>query len=302
MSRVWEDTIVTALRDAQWLNCRKDGLVPASLVPSGFLKLDGPPESGLGDVLYSAAERYYLIEVKGRRAAISSEWRGAKGSLKKLAYKQLASMWTQLEILSSGGASEIEKNDRDRLSRFFISSFAAHHFAYWDEWDSSQGRYGEIVLESYVPACARLCEDEEDNGEELIRLWPKNYFGFLHGNSVDGLTSEVIGLSDIFLQKRPGVCLSASPDNVGPTRPIGLALKDFQTYVNMLLQDSEGNDESLFAVVLSDSGSFFRVVGSTKELRLLMDPRSELYSSPRKKRNEFKSYSVGKAPANKMNV
>lgn len=296
MSRVWEDTIVTALRDAQWLHCRKDGLVPASLVPSGFLKLDGPPETGLGDVLYSAAERYYLIEVKGRRAAISSEWRGPDGPLKKLAYKRLSALWTKLEILSSGSASQNQKDDREKLSQFFVRSFAAHHFAYWDEWASGQSRYGEIVLESYVPACARFCEEKKSNGEGLIRLWPKNYFGFLHGDPADGLTSEVIGLSDIFLQERPRVCLSPRQDSVGPTRPIGLRLEAFQSYVNTLLKDWDGHDESLFAVVLSDSGSFFRVVGSTKELKLLMDPRSELYSSPRKKRKKFKSYSVGKGP------
>jgi len=254
----------------------------------------------LGDVIYSAEERYYLIEVKGSRAGISSEWRIKDRLNSKLAYKSLSSLWEQLEVLCSGGRGERAAEDRDTLTRFFLSSFAAHHFAYWDEWENDQDKLGEIVLESYVPACARYFAESRDEGKGFIKPWPGNYFGFLRGMSNDAVASEVVGLSDIFSDRDLKVFISSSDESVQQKLKVGLPLQQFQKYVSYLVEDWNGEDESIFAVVLSNSGSFFKVIGSTKELKLLMDPKSDLYSSPRKKPAPYSSFVSGRGRVFKL--
>ncbi|WP_146096096.1 hypothetical protein [Xanthomonas arboricola] len=39
VAKLWEDTVVTALRDAQWMNCK--GYALPQTFPPGFVKLDG---------------------------------------------------------------------------------------------------------------------------------------------------------------------------------------------------------------------------------------------------------------------
>lgn len=70
MAKLWENTLMTALRDAQWFN-----KAPQALFPPFFIKLDGNPESALGDALLDAdGGRYFLIEVKATRDQITEEW------------------------------------------------------------------------------------------------------------------------------------------------------------------------------------------------------------------------------------
>lgn len=82
MTKLWEDTVVISLRDAQWLHCKDQR--PKAVAPPSFLKMDGNAESSLGDVLFSSSAKFYLIEVKGTASDIASEWTGgASGDQKK---------------------------------------------------------------------------------------------------------------------------------------------------------------------------------------------------------------------------
>lgn len=293
MTRVWEDTIVTALRDAQWINCQGTGNIPKAQFPSAIVKLDGIAESSLGDVLYSVNERYFLLEVKGHRKDVPSEWRGATGENQKMAYKSLSAMWCELQELCSANRTAEDTQQLERLRKFFTSSFACHHFVYWDEWVNSKGKFGEIVVESYVPACAKAYDCEVDKGSEFITPWTDNYFGFIRGDAKDGYVSEVVGLLDIFTLP---ISVCFQPANNVNVIPIGLRLAEFQRYINLLLREWGGEDQEIHAVVLSSSGSFFKVAGSTNELKLLLNQDSELYSSPRKVPKHRKSRVVGQAP------
>lgn len=253
------------------------------------MKLDGVAESLLGDVLYSAAERYFLLEIKGFHSDLSTEWRGVDGEGQKLAYKSLAAMWLELETLCSApqdGTSKGHQSDEDAdrleyLRRFFVASFSCHHFAYWDEWKVNNERFGEIVLESYVPACSRLFDVKIDAAGDLIKPWPSNYFGFITGAPGKELISDVVGIADIFDKV---VSVAFSPDGKLGRKafPVGLDIKSFQNYVTELVRFWGDDQQEIYAVILSSSGSFFRIIGSTGELKMVLEPGSDLYSSPRK--------------------
>lgn len=281
MTQLWEDTIVTALRDAQWLRCPGRRL-PKSAFPPGFVKLDGNAESAIGDVIYSAEERYFIFEVKARRADAKSEWVVAKGNAPKRAYRTLAEYWEALEKLSSLDEKSVnEKEFESNLLMFFKLSLAGHHFVYWDDWvDDCGEEIGEIVVEPYIGACIQLFEEKHDISPwQYLKPWPGTYFGFTWGAGAHRLTSEVISLDEA-LDSNVNICFF--DDGRLPDHKVGLTLYELQRYVNMLVGLDE-EDEGIFAVVMSNTGSFYRVVGSTKHLAKIMIPRSA-GMSPRRQR------------------
>ncbi|MCE4308368.1 hypothetical protein LYZ89_17895 [Xanthomonas hortorum pv. vitians] len=279
MTKLWEDTIVTALRDAQWLRC-PSGKIPRSTFPPGFVKLDGSAESALGDVIYATNERYYIFEVKARRSGIKDEWKDSRGP--KVAYKSLAEHWSKLEELSSvEDKNEKQLDLQHSLLNFFRLSLAGHHFVYWDDWVDGDGREGgEIVVESYVAACAGLFDEKKDVSPwQYLKPWPKNYFGFTWGEGADRLVSEVVSLNEA-LDCEVKICFSE--DGGSRDRRMGLNIKELQAYVNSLVGEDE-EEEGIFAVVMSNTGSFYRVVGSTRYLSDIMRPGAPA-TSPRRQR------------------
>ncbi|MBV6808838.1 hypothetical protein KWH19_03135 [Xanthomonas campestris pv. pennamericanum] len=278
MTRLWEDTVVTALRDAQWLRCAR-WKSPATAFPPGFVKLDGNAESAIGDVVYSSGERYFIFEVKARRSGIRDEWVGTDDKRPKLAYRSLAAYWNRLEDLSSSNEKGRQK-ERSNLLGFFNLSLAGHHFVYWDEWeDDGRELVGEIVVEPYVVACAALFDEKDENLPwQYLNPWPGSYFGFTWGeDGVNGLTSEVVSLDDA-LDSEVNICFSEDGRLRG--RKVGLTINELQFYVNHLIGEDE-EEEGIFAVVMSDTGSFYRVVGSTRHLAEVMIPSSPRMSPRR---------------------
>lgn len=280
MNQLWEDTIVTALRDAQWLRCGRR--IPKSAFPSGFVKLDGNAESALGDVVYSSEERYFIFEVKALRSDIVSEWDRSDAKSPKMVYQCLANYWSRLEDLSS----IIDKNEEEqrvysKILWFFKMSLAGHHFIYWDAWKDGHGQEcGEIVVESYVAACVDLFDEKKTTSpRQYLKPWPASYFGFTWGGESNRLTSEVVSLDEA-LDSDVKICFSQDGGLSG--RRVGLTIKELQTYVNTLVGNGE-EQEGIFAVVMSDTGSFYRVVGSTKHLAKIMVP-SSVRISPRRSR------------------
>ncbi|WP_152236274.1 hypothetical protein [Xanthomonas sp. LMG 12460] len=283
MTRLWEDTVVTALRDAQWLRCAR-WKSPAAAFPPGFVKLDGNAESAIGDVVYSSGERYFVFEVKARRLGIRDEWVGSDDKRPKLAYRSLARYWNRLEELSSWGEEDDQEEDdqkeRSALLSFFKLSLAGHHFVYWDEWlDDDRGLVGEIVVEPYVVACAALFGAKDENPPwQYLKPWPRSYFGFTWGEGRNRLTSEVVSLDDA-LDSEVNTCFSEDGRLRG--RKVGLTINELQFYVNYLIGEDE-EEEGIFAVVMSDTGSFYRVVGSTRHLAEVMISSSPRMSPRRK--------------------
>lgn len=57
MARLWEDTLVIALRDRQWLQClaqKRSERHPTRVYPQTLVKLDGNAERDAGDLLFEA--------------------------------------------------------------------------------------------------------------------------------------------------------------------------------------------------------------------------------------------------------
>ena len=129
VSPPWEDSLIVALRDLQWIRKNKATLseirrfqkvttdaeraaIQAKVknlpVPPALLaKLDGNAESASGDVLTSAEKRFFLLELKASEAALQSE-------KAKFVYACLTSVDSE--------------NEEDRL--LLELSRRGHHFLY----------------------------------------------------------------------------------------------------------------------------------------------------------------------------
>ncbi|WP_322024370.1 hypothetical protein [Burkholderia sp. BCC1977] len=129
VSHPWEDSLIVALRDLQWIRKNKAVLdemrrygkamtdadkvairakvddLPAP--PALLAKLDGNAESASGDVLTSVEKRFFLLELKASEAALQSE-------KKKFVYACLTSVDPE--------------NEEDRL--LLELSRRGHHFLY----------------------------------------------------------------------------------------------------------------------------------------------------------------------------
>ena len=85
MASLWEDTFVIALRDWQWIKQAQSlssQQCVSRIYPSAFIKLDGKVEETLADVIFSANERFFLIEVKAKQGRIRDEWIRKQGTPK----------------------------------------------------------------------------------------------------------------------------------------------------------------------------------------------------------------------------
>lgn len=253
-ARLWEDTVVLALRDQQWLRRLKSdppvaGQI-ANAVPAGMIKLDGNAESNIGDVALRDGEKFFIFEVKSERFRIRDEWRKAGTFRPKLVFQTLR----DLAIRSRSKDARLE--DRTNVER----SFRCHYFAYW--WltdDDNDEINGSIVVEPYMAACARLRNASEIAAKNCIPSIKERL-----KLQADKNTVERVRLSEIFecrlrsLSQRVLDC--------------GLDKDEFQSYINFLCKGNgiEGGGEPIHAIVLSTLGSFFRVVSDTNHLASLL--------------------------------
>ena len=184
-ARIWEDTLVIALRDWQWMKFleseleedrQKMDILASStdktfvhynshskaksdrskfglkeIFPGGFLKMDGRSESRLGDVAVQGdGQRFFLLEVKSSQYWIRSEWVGADGKFKpKSLYEKLE--WLVVNII----AAEPKSQKRSDLLKILNYSLRCHFFAYWGGVQSADDAPGNIFIESYIPAVMR---------------------------------------------------------------------------------------------------------------------------------------------------
>ncbi|WP_321807800.1 hypothetical protein [Burkholderia sp. BCC1993] len=106
-TRLWEDTIILALRDLQWHKAVKNGPFKP---PKALLKLDGNAETALGDAITSADDRFFLFEFKSDAHEGGSEFK-----------KPLVHVMKAVARLSS---------DNPERTLFEQDSRAAHHFVF----------------------------------------------------------------------------------------------------------------------------------------------------------------------------
>jgi hypothetical protein len=117
-TRIWEDTVILALRDLQWVKARPGR-------PAGLLKLDGNVETALGDAITSAGGRYFLFEFKSDAKLGGSEFR-----------KPLVTLMKRVGNLPG---------DSDAKKYFENATRAAHHFVF-PEFGPVERSEGETPL------------------------------------------------------------------------------------------------------------------------------------------------------------
>lgn len=274
-ARLWEDTVVTTLRDMQWQEfCKSlhtmtvekaaaasDKFLKKGAVPPGFMKMDGHAESALADVaLATKAARYFLIEVKSEQKRIADEWRKGGAFRPKKVYKRLAEALGEYEKVE----------DKLSVTAQFLrirQSLQCHLFAYWRIVPHKEHVLGGFVAaEPYLSGCISQIGDLDQTQEGAITTLfdIKCSAAFAGRGPVDPIFKAVRifdGSVEVVL-KRDGV----DPD----TDKFGLPITEFKSYVDYLCSKSKLDDldrcpRPLHAVVLSTAG-FYRVASNTSQL------------------------------------
>lgn len=290
-ARLWEDTVVIALRDMQWLARAKalkkeagsDGVINVEkmelkkLIPPGFVKLDGVSESSLADVVFKADDvRYFLIEVKPEAARVRDEWAKKKkaknekvdGDKKDVEGNGAKKIYLRLVPLTEN----MDFSEMGLIPRELELSLAGHFFVYFDAHTDEEGVHGAIILDSYIAACNRAQRATEEGSSWMMKKLPGE---FLFDN----------GSNKVFRKIRAGglfssgvkVVLSVNGKNVWSDN-IGLSKEDFQTYVRYLCNSAGDDDNSppIHALMLSSDGNFFKVVTSVNQLVSVLEGLSHV--------------------------
>ena len=191
-AKLWEDTLVLCLRDAQWATTtdndfrhyaksvarraaqlKDEGKVlgqadiaqisrkalPRFATPPGFIKLDGFAESATADVaLASSSGLCFLIEVKSGRECARDEWKKRKKRKNPLKHGEVPSKAAFDAVKQMVSQFNAERNNLDLLA----SSFRCHQLAYWEVSEAVHGgTIGQIFMEPYINACSKARRPHE---------------------------------------------------------------------------------------------------------------------------------------------
>ncbi|USJ00836.1 hypothetical protein MUG10_00800 [Xanthomonas prunicola] len=298
MTKLWEDTVVTALRDIQWMHALGKNL--PSVTPPGFVKLDGNAESALGDVLYSANDKYFVIEVKSSVDDICTEWGGDSAKSKpKLVYQSLAERWHNLQDavdLVEASTDPVGDGSYEKMMAsvpFFQRSAACHMLCYWDKWKINGKEYGDVVVTPYLSGCLRVIDPKKHRGREYIdRHFDSD---FLIGREVGGELSvaEVASLNVLFESGARAYCVNSNGgENVSWHKPLGLGIKAFQQYVDELVDQAGVDVPEMHGIVMNRSGTVFKLFSSLSELKHALVPGSGI-NSLKSSAQKVRSFSRG---------
>lgn len=260
MSRPWEDTVVLALRDIQWMD-GNNGQASAPPLPDIFLKLDGDTEKTLGDLIFQKGEKFYLFEVKSARGNISSEWnkKNKDGERKrKTAYEVLSA------LLGEWVENEKEWSDVLKLS------LTCHHFVYWsDRVFDINDTLGNIMVEPYVSAAMAIGGQPDDNKGTLMPVCdPLFEVGVFDEAGKKYQVSKMLPFSAL---RSNNAYVVRSKQDVGPEHTtmderFGAELDQFKRYLEFICRHA-GEGGEIRAVICSDQNRFTKIVTSIEDLR-----------------------------------
>lgn len=282
-TRLWEDSVVIALRDFQWRNAVEDALYQRddlaincfkSPLPPGMLKHDGRAESKLGDVSLKNGERLFLFEVKSTRSQISSEWRHSRGM--KWSFRRLNDLAAQVIKIPESHAA----------SNMLSLSLRGHHICYWNDCGEEaevSGGYavkGGLDAQPYIAACVEAQSLQERLGSSRMS-WSPKWGRDIFRRSLDSADRRVISLSDLINSK---AVLKVAVAGMNQGQPCGLDAEEFAKYVAFLCGTKDGRigipsddeaqargAEDVHVVVMSSKGTLFRVVSDTAHMEMLLD-------------------------------
>lgn len=289
---LWEDTIITAMRDQQWSNFMRwreerilkaiqknpellssilDQRIPMAqagldtICPPGFVKFDGTAETKLSDVALKAGERFFLMEVKSTFSKVRTEWRQKGKYLPKFMLQRLSEL--------------VECAETNAQAEAMLDLCLRGHFAtYWRPEEVSGGLRGAVASMPYVIACesARNGSDiAKRRGVRLSREFsPRIRIADYPDRSFKSIVFEDLmkGLGEMQLHEKQS------------HMPLGLDEAQFLKYTAFLCGgDSNGFElpsdrsvearlhEPLHLVSLSTVGTHMKVLGSTAHLATLLD-------------------------------
>lgn len=170
--KLWEDTIIIALRDYQW---HKAWTTVPRTPPASLLKLDGNAESAMGDVLTSEDDRFFLFEFKGDSANGGSEFS-----------KPLVKLMQYVNRLPD---DSVARRNFEALSR------AAHHFVFPEFVGSITANGDDVEIRKARVATARYYDAAVNMSSSKYKLHNEEYItDIFKPNSMNGL-GESYGLS-----------------------------------------------------------------------------------------------------------
>ena len=275
MTKLWEDTVLTVMRDEKWLHAWRH---KGTGLPLPQLKLKSGAEQRLGDLIdMTEDDKFFLFEVKSTRNEIKSEWHTANEANKnqKLALRAHIAWLNDLTNV----AAAIAAQDYLRLSR------RGHFFAYWAEYGNGPAPafdaerplgvylralhrfYDGVVVESYLSGC-------RDMGMKVLAgLYTEQaQLALRFGRPHCYLARTQVPLSLLY-EGRAVMTVMESEDSIRNWDALGLSLKEMLTYLKALCAvHTTGQSEPIHAVVMSSSGEFFRVLFRTSQLAALLRP------------------------------
>lgn len=265
MARLWEDTLVIALRDRQWQAVGADLKARDTVMrayPSTFLKLDGRAEETLADLIIEEGERLFLMEVKSTAEFFKDEW-DRRQKQPKWPYHKLAS------TLEDFYDEALVLDERVAALRFILMSLRCHLFAYWMEGSDSAGHLApEIMVESYVSGCARIASAKHAPGmmdfagrTKMGLHLGKDCFEIAHSIPFSEIGSDRAFATFVKESSEPGVLSAHS---------LGLNYAEFVAYLRFLCEDFDDGEEAIHAIVLTSSGRLVRVLTTVSELSALV--------------------------------
>ncbi len=252
MAKLWEISVVIALRDQQWL--MRDTSMPMPAV-----NLSGNAESRLGDCLLTAHDRFFVIEIKPTTGQFSAEWKkktvNGVEQFKKRAFASTLDLADRLNKSNGNSAVQAQKD--------VLRSLLGHHFVYWDDVEKS------LCIQPYLSTV--LAGYKAEQGMSNLSLSSSlrrvnNAFSLSLSQSANPTGSMIYttctaGVFSEIYSKRLGIAVTATRNQDSAWIPLGLLPRDFSDYLKSLCTKTEGID----VIILSDNG-FTHELKSTEDI------------------------------------
>lgn len=306
MAGVWEATIATAIRDAQWI--AGDGIN----MPDAFLSLSGNVEKHYGDTFFQSGRGYYFFELKGSSKSINTEWirtynyvaPGSNVVLRLPRVKAAHEFAVDLAVRGVHG----DAKDREML----IHSLRGHHFVYWSDHSVHPSDcLSGLVMSPYILATI----DGLVQRKSPVRGASHNVYGdyaFELAKDIRKIAtlshSGPIPLPDLNLEFGLEVPFSAvylqtasiNVANAGKAtdEALGMKAEEAANYANAISQGRDP-DERLNGVMWGVNG-FYRAVSRLSDLTTLSSspaPRASSRAAPQSLRDLRARLAQGKSPA-----
>lgn len=240
MAGLWEVSVVLAIRDMQWLMRDKS-------IPMPALNLSGNAESKLGDCLLTAADRFFLIEVKPTPTQFKAEWTkelvDGEHQFKKKAFASIIELAINLGRMPP--LPEAAQN--------VLRSLLGHHFVFWNEEEGTLSiqPYLSTTLTGYLKAVGMDAPMFVDRGARGANSLFSLSLSEQQADQSSVIFTECNSgfFSEIYL-KRLGIAIKSKEPGESAWVPLGLLPEDFTAY----LQALSPKVEEINAIILSDKG------------------------------------------------